>query len=66
MTCTISSKITFTAKVADFAKTNLLKLLIGSQPIIEGKSLICCRTGQHSINLDNAKNSLMQNLLLWR
>ena len=41
-----------------FCENNFLKLLIGSHPIIEGRSLICGSQGLHSINLDNTKNSL--------
>ena len=38
--CTNGSKIPFTPKVADFSKPFFFKLLIGSQPITEGISLI--------------------------
>ena len=33
--------LAFTSKMVDFAKIIFLKLLINSQPIIEGRSLIC-------------------------
>ena len=39
-----------------------LKLLIGSQPIIERISLICGNRDKHSINPDNASNFLCKNL----
>ena len=41
---TNSSKIPFTPKEADLGK-NFWKLLIGSHPIIEGRSFICGRRG---------------------
>ena len=39
--CTNTSKIIFVPKGVRFCEDNLLKLLIGSQPIIEDMSLIC-------------------------
>ena len=73
-----SSKIPFTAskyplptciichpKVADFCENNLLKLLIGSKSIKECKSLICGRRVKHSINLDNARNYLLEICPFW-
>ena len=44
-TCTNSSKIPFTPKVGGFCENNFLKLVIGSQRIIEGRSLICGERG---------------------
>ena len=45
-------------KVGRFCENNFFKILIGSQPIIEGRSLTCGRWGKHSINLDYARSSL--------
>ena len=39
-------------------RKNFLKLLIGSQHIIEGRSLICGGRGKHNINLGNPRHSL--------
>ena len=36
-----------------YFENNFLKLLIGLKPIIEGKSIICVRRDNHSINLDS-------------
>ena len=38
-----------------FCENNLLTFLIGSQPILEERSLMCGRRGLHSINLDIEK-----------
>ena len=44
---------------------HFLKLLIGSAPMVQGRSLICGRRGYHSINLDNSINSLRKICHLW-
>ena len=41
LACTNGSKIPFTTKGRIFYEINSLELLIGSQPIIEGRTLIC-------------------------
>ena len=38
---------------------NFLKLLIGSQPILEGRSLICGRRIKHNINLDKLTQEIL-------
>ena len=47
-------------KSGRYCEGNLLKLLIGSQPIIEGRSLICGRRAKHDINIDNATKYLLK------
>ena len=57
--CTTNRIIPFTTKVPSrFCLNNLLKLLIDSQPIIEGRSSFCAKRVHHSINLNIAELSL--------
>ena len=39
---------------------NIFKLRISSQPLLEGRSLICGRQIKNAMHLDNARNSLLK------